>query len=99
MASGEDRNSLYEQIQTRPDDWMKMACAAAFDSVRAGGGPFGAGGGYSAGGFGGQADADFGDILSQMFGRGAGPRGGDPFGGFGGGAPPRSAAARSKAAV
>jgi DnaJ-class molecular chaperone len=46
-------------------------------------GPFG--GGYSAGGFGGQEDVDFGDILSEMFGRG-GPgaaRGG--FGGFGGG--------------
>ena len=42
MASGEDRNSLYEQIKTSPDDWMKMACAAAADSVRAGGGPFGA---------------------------------------------------------
>jgi tRNA(Arg) A34 adenosine deaminase TadA len=42
MASGENRNSLYEKIKTSPDDWMKMACAAAADSVRAGGGPFGA---------------------------------------------------------
>ncbi len=42
MASGENRNNLYEQIKTSPDDWMKMACAAAADSVRAGGGPFGA---------------------------------------------------------
>ena len=53
------------------------------------GGPFG--GGYqSAGGFGGQEDVDFGDILSQMFGGGRGQaRGGDPFGGFGGGGPQR----------
>ena len=65
----------------------------------AGGGPFGAGGGYSAGGFGGQADADFGDILSQMFGRGAGPRGGDPFGGFGGGAPPRGQDLRAELSI
>jgi len=42
MASGEDKNSLYEHIKTSPDDWMKMACIAATDSVRAGGGPFGA---------------------------------------------------------
>ena len=42
MASGEDRSNLYEQIKTSPDDWMKMACAAAADSVRARGGPFGA---------------------------------------------------------
>ena len=42
MASGEDKNSLYEHIKTSPDDWMKMACAASADSVRIGGGPFGA---------------------------------------------------------
>jgi tRNA(Arg) A34 adenosine deaminase TadA len=42
MASGENKNSFYEKITTRPDDWMKMACAAAADSVRTGGGPFGA---------------------------------------------------------
>ena len=61
-----------------------------------GGSPFGQGGGaHSAGGFGGQEDVDFGDILSQMFG-GGGPRrggspfgGGDPFGGMGGGAAQR----------
>ncbi len=45
------------------------------------------GGAYqSAGGFGGQEDVDFGDILSQMFGGGRGQArggfgGGDPFGG------------------
>lgn len=42
--------------------------------------PFG--GNRSAGGFGDQDDADFGDILSEMFGRAGGARGG--FGGFGG---------------
>ena len=58
---------------------------------RPGAGP-GPGAGYSAGGFGGQEDVDFGDILSEMFGRGAGAgfgaRGGSPFGG-GFSAPPQ----------
>jgi DnaJ-class molecular chaperone len=52
------------------------------------GGPFGAGG-FQGGGFQGQdPDVDFGDILSEMFGRGgAGGRAG--FGGFAGAAPPQ----------
>ncbi len=51
------------------------------------GGPFG--GGFQGGGFQGQdPNVDFGDILSEMFGRGgAGARGG--FGGFPGGPPQR----------
>jgi DnaJ-class molecular chaperone len=64
-----------------------------------GGSPFGAGGGYSTGGVGGQTDADFGDILSQMFGGGrGGARGGDPFGGFGG-PPPRGQDIRAQLSI
>ena len=41
MASG-DRKALYEKIIASPDDWIRLACTVATESVRAGGGPFGA---------------------------------------------------------
>jgi DnaJ-class molecular chaperone len=69
---------------------------------RPGAGPGAGQGGYSAGGFGGQEDVDFGDILSQMFGRGGGPggaRGGDPFSGFGGGGPARGQDLRAQLSI
>jgi DnaJ-class molecular chaperone len=68
-----------------------------------GGSPFGGGG--SPGGFGGQEDVDFGDILSEMFGRGAGTgfgarSGGNPFGGgFSAGPPPRGEDVRAKVQI
>ena len=42
MTSGEEQHRLYEKIKAGPDDWLRMACAVAADSVSSGGGPFGA---------------------------------------------------------
>jgi tRNA(Arg) A34 adenosine deaminase TadA len=42
MASGEDKQALYGNINAGPDDWIKLACTVATESVCSGCGPFGA---------------------------------------------------------
>ncbi len=37
-----EENSLYQGIESQSDMWMKMACEEAVESVKNGGGPFGA---------------------------------------------------------
>jgi DnaJ-class molecular chaperone len=96
ILGDEDKKKKFDAGQIDADGRETMR---GFRPGQGGGNPFGAGGGSPfghQGGFeGGQFEGDFGDILSEMFGAGAGGRG---RGGFGG-APQRGQDVRAEIQV